>query len=69
VILPRKNLQDLRKISKVLMRRVEFVPVDTMDEVIEAAFDSGTSRRAKGRRRAASAAAPVAQAKPRDPRS
>jgi hypothetical protein len=40
-----------------------------MDEVIEAAFDSGTSRRAKGRRRAASAAAPVAQAKPRDPRS
>ncbi len=69
VILPRKNLQDLRKISKVLMRRVEFVPVDTMDEVIEAAFDSGTSRRAKGRRRAASPAAPIAQAKPRDPRS
>ena len=36
VILPRKNLQDLRDIPAELKRRVQFVPVDHMQEVLEA---------------------------------
>jgi ATP-dependent Lon protease len=39
VVLPRKNLQDLRDIPKDLKRRIEFVPVDTMDDVLDAALD------------------------------
>ena len=45
VILPRKNLVDLRDIPKDLKRRISFVPVDHMDDVLEAALEGGSGRR------------------------
>ncbi len=39
VILPRKNLQDLDDIPKDLKRRIVFIPVDHMGEVLEVALD------------------------------
>jgi ATP-dependent Lon protease len=39
VILPRKNLQDLESIPPELKRKVRFVPVSDMDEVLEAALE------------------------------
>jgi ATP-dependent Lon protease len=39
VILPRKNLQDLHDLPRDLKRRIRFVPVTHMDEVIEAALE------------------------------
>jgi ATP-dependent Lon protease len=45
VILPRRNLQDLRNAPKELKRRVKFIPVDTMDEVLDVALDWETGRR------------------------
>ncbi len=44
VILPRKNLDDLREIPKELKRRVKFIPVETMDEVIDVALDLAPRR-------------------------
>jgi ATP-dependent Lon protease len=44
VILPRKNLQDLRDIPADLKRRIEFVPVDHMDDVLEAALERPVPR-------------------------
>jgi ATP-dependent Lon protease len=38
VILPRQNLRDLGDIPRDLKRRIVFVPVETMDEVLEAAL-------------------------------
>ncbi len=38
VILPARNLQDLRDIPREVKRRVSFVPVSHMDEVLEAAL-------------------------------
>jgi ATP-dependent Lon protease len=46
VILPRKNLQDLRDIPADLKRRIEFVPVDHMDDVLEAALERTVPRMA-----------------------
>jgi ATP-dependent Lon protease len=51
VILPTKNLDDLRKIPKELKRRVKFIPVDTMDEVLEVALELAPGRRAVRRAR------------------
>jgi ATP-dependent Lon protease len=39
VILPRKNMQDLHDIPKDLKRRIEFIPVEHMDDVLEVALD------------------------------
>ena len=39
VILPRKNLQDLRDIPRDLKKKITFIPVDHMDEVLDAALD------------------------------
>jgi ATP-dependent Lon protease len=39
VILPKKNVQDLHDIPKDLKRRITFIPVESMDEVIEAALE------------------------------
>jgi ATP-dependent Lon protease len=68
VILPRKNLQDLRTAPKELKRRVNFVPVDNMAQVLEAALEWEPGRRSKARRRtsAGRAATPLASAKSRD---
>jgi ATP-dependent Lon protease len=45
VVLPRKNLLDLRDIPRDLKRRITFVPVDHMDDVLEAALEGGSGRR------------------------
>jgi ATP-dependent Lon protease len=67
VILPRKNLQDLKEIPKDLKRRMTFIPVDHMDQVLEAALESPPPRRTspptKSRRSATRA--PVASARSR----
>jgi ATP-dependent Lon protease len=57
MILPRKNLDDLRKIPKELKRGVKFIPVDTMDDVLETALEMAPGSRAV--RRARSSAKPV----------
>ena len=68
VILPRKNLQDLRQAPKELKRRMKFIPVDTMDQVLEAAleWEPGHQASARPRTSSAPAAAPVASAKSQD---
>jgi len=67
MILPRKNLQDLRDVPKDLKRRIEFIPVDHMDQVLEAALERTRVARPvrPGRGRRAPATGPVASAKPR----
>jgi len=40
VILPRRNLPDLREIPRELARRIRFVAVEHMDEVLKAALES-----------------------------
>jgi len=62
LILPRKNLLDLRDIPRDLKRRTTFVPVDHMDDVLEAALEGGSGRRivAGGRPPRGRAAAPAA---------
>jgi ATP-dependent Lon protease len=39
VILPRKNLQDLRDIPRDLKKKITFIAVEHMDEVLDAALD------------------------------
>jgi ATP-dependent Lon protease len=39
VILPAKNVQDLHDIPKDLKRRITFIPVETMEEVLQAALE------------------------------
>ncbi len=67
MILPRKNLEDLRNAPKELKRRVTFIPVDTMEEVLDAAFEMAPSRRAVRRARSSAkqAESPPATAKSR----
>ncbi len=66
VIIPRKNLQDLKDIPADLKRRIEFVPVDHMEDVLEAALERGGPRRGAGRPPSrGSAPAPIAQVKGR----
>jgi len=58
VILPRKNLEDLREIPRELKRGITFVPVSHMDEVLDAALEPAALRAgsvAKPPRRAAAA--------------
>ena len=45
VILPRKNLNDLQDLPHELKRRIRFIPVDHMNEVLEAALEQSVSRR------------------------
>ena len=45
VILPKQNLQDLQDIPRELKRRITFIPVESMDEVIESALESPPARR------------------------
>jgi ATP-dependent Lon protease len=66
VVLPRKNLQDLRDIPKDLSRRITFVPVEHMDEVLEAVLETrATTPRDAPRRPRRRPPAQVATAKPR----
>jgi ATP-dependent Lon protease len=70
VVLPRANLPDLREIPGELARRIEFVPVETLDEALDAVLERplaparGTGG-ASARRRPATPRAPVATAKGR----
>ena len=66
MVLPRKNLQDLRDIPKDLRRRIQLIPVEHMDEVLEAVLERPPVRRAlrPGRARRSTAAGHVASAKP-----
>jgi ATP-dependent Lon protease len=69
VVLPRANVPDLREIPGELARRIRFVPVETLDEALDAVLDrplapARGSGRAAGRRRASPPGrAPVATAK------
>jgi ATP-dependent Lon protease len=67
VILPRKNLQDLKEIPRDLKRRLTFVPVDHMEQVLEAALEAEPARRSPSppSKRRGAARAPVATARPR----
>jgi ATP-dependent Lon protease len=47
VILPRENEPDLEELPAETKRELEFVLVDSIDEVFEAAFDGKPSRRSK----------------------
>jgi ATP-dependent Lon protease len=54
LIIPRRNEPDIEDIPEHLRKRMEFVPVDTVDEVLEAALeplDSLASRRRSDERR------------------
>jgi ATP-dependent Lon protease len=69
MILPEKNLVDLREVPAELARRIRFIGVSQMDEVLAIALEGGplrerrrNPRRAPGR---AARPAPVASAKPR----
>jgi ATP-dependent Lon protease len=69
IVLPRKNLQDLRDVPKDLKRRVEFIPVDTMDQVLEAALDRTRIPRPVrpgGRGRRSATPGTIATAKPQE---
>jgi ATP-dependent Lon protease len=66
VVLPRKSLQDLRDIPKDLKRRITFIPVDHMDDVLAAVLEGPTTQRRPARRGTRRRTAiPVASAKPR----
>ncbi len=67
VILPRKNLRDLKEIPRDLKRRMTFVPVDHMEQVLEAALESPLPRQVTPppAQRGGASRAPAASAKPR----
>jgi hypothetical protein len=60
-------MDDLRNIPKELKRRVKFIPVDTMDEVLEAALELAPARRSVRRARSSAkqSQSPPASAKSR----
>jgi predicted ATP-dependent protease len=70
-VLPRANVPDLREIPGELARRIEFVPVETLDEALDAVLERplaparGSGRAAARRRPAEPGRAPVATAKGR----
>ena len=47
VIIPRENEGDLDELPRDVRKRLRFVPVDTVDEVMQAAFDGGVGRAAR----------------------
>ncbi|MGH0032757.1 MAG: S16 family serine protease, partial [Myxococcota bacterium] len=61
MVLPRKNLQDLRDLPKDVQRRLTLVPVEHMDEVLDAVLEAPVSKPEKSpsraRRRAPAAVA------------
>ncbi len=66
LILPRQNLQDLEEIPKDLKRKLTLIPVDHLDQVLEAALESFPIRRAARPTIAlGESRAPVASAKSR----
>jgi ATP-dependent Lon protease len=51
VLLPSKNEKNLEDVPEQIRERVEFVPVDTIDDAVRAAFNGKKSGAKKGRRR------------------
>ena len=49
VILPQANRHELRQIPSELKRRITFIPVTHMDEVLEAALEGGGRDRTRKR--------------------
>ena len=48
VIVPKANMRDLKNIPKDLKRRMTFIPVEHMYEVLDAAFEQGSAQRQRG---------------------
>ena len=67
VILPEPNMQDLDEIPRELKRRITFIPVTHMDEVLQAALERApkSTTGPRSRSSAAPSRVPVASAKPR----
>jgi ATP-dependent Lon protease len=66
VILPRKNLNDLQDLPPDLKRRIRFIPVEHMDEVLEAALEQAPARRVPPTRPPrGTSTTPLASVKPR----
>ena len=65
VVLPRKNLQDLRGLPKDLARRISFIPVDNMDQVLDAVLEARPKERRRTPRMRRRAPASIVTAKPR----
>ena len=57
VILPRENEPDLEELPQETRDAIEFVPVETVEDVLEAAFDGARSRRPRATRAIRQAAA------------
>ncbi|MEM7412274.1 MAG: endopeptidase La [Myxococcota bacterium] len=67
VVLPKKNMQDLSDIPRDLKKKIEFIPVEDMDEVLAATLERmpGPSGKKRRRSRAGTSPSPVATAKSR----
>ncbi len=67
VVLPRRNLQDLSEIPADLKKKITFIPVEHMDEVLEAALERplGTPFLRSGPTAGATVPPPMASAKTR----
>ncbi|MCH2170650.1 endopeptidase La [Myxococcota bacterium] len=50
VILPKRNLQDLHGLPREVMRKMTFIPVEEMSEVMDAALESESARRTRAPR-------------------
>ena len=60
VLVPRKNMLDLNDVPKEMKRRLTFIAVDHMDEVLEHALEQRKKRRPRSPRPRSQAAAPAA---------
>ena len=67
VVLPKANLQDVREIPRELKRRIEFIPVSTMREVLDAVLEQPPQWRTPARVRSSSTPGrtPAAARRPR----
>jgi ATP-dependent Lon protease len=67
VVIPRANVPDLKEVPGELARRIDFVPVDRMDEVLEVVLErslAGSKPRVP-RARTTAGRPPAAHAKPK----
>ncbi|MDX6412747.1 MAG: ATP-dependent Lon protease, partial [Gaiellaceae bacterium] len=69
IILPRENEPDLQELPKETRNQLEFILVDTISEVFDAAFDSGATNRPPERQVNLKVAPSPAQARVSPPRS
>ena len=53
IVLPKRNLKDLEDIPEQIRKELTFIPVETLGEVIEAAFDGAQRRKTTTRKRKA----------------